>query len=906
ASGNYINVAQIATSDQLDPDSTPNNDNGDQSEDDEDSAAADPMDLCNSGIPVNQFCDIILANPSSNFALSDCDGDGQSNLLECENGTDPMNPCSNSYTTADQICTAIENGAYGLADSDCDKGGITNGQECIDGTDPTDPCDDAGLTATAICTIVSNDPNGILALSDCDGDGQTNAEECANGTDPTNPCSNSYSTGEEVCLAIQNGAFGLLNVDCDNGGINDDEECINGTDPTDPDDDYGFVEGIVFKDLNGDGIRGYGDYAIPNVLVELTDCNGNVVDATYTDSNGIYKFSGVQPGNYMVHFDISGLPEGCDFTLPNQGGNDNIDSDSNNIGNTNCFVHQTGNVHPNIDAGLVPLSSIGNRIWHDINGNGIQDSNEPGIGGVLVQLLNANGIIIETTTTDGNGYYLFDNLYFGYYSLVFATPVGYEATFLNVGANDEIDSDINLTSGATELTYLAPGENDLTWDAGYYHCVPIGDLVWYDIDEDDQWDGIENGINGLEVQLWKKQNGIWTLWESTYTDHKPNTPSDDGYFQFCAPPGEYYVQVILPPYGLVPAVKDATGYMSLTNPSEQDDDSDLNYLGKTDAFTVTSGMVINNIGAGYYPQAAVGNLVWIDTNQDGVQDSSEPKVANVKVQAYNSNNDLIGETYTDGNGLYEIGYLQKQSYYLKFEAPSGYAFTAPNTTNENEDSDVDDSNGPGTTKLYALQPGNVYTNVDAGLAFSALPLTWLDVFARRINDDNEVSWITESEKNVNEYEVYRRKDSESNFAFIGKLKAKGNDQNITNTYKLLDTDASDAGIYYYYVSGVDFDGKKSDSKEVFVKVYGGRQIEIYPNPAIDKFNLVMNLAEENEFSLSIYTIEGKYIRSLQINETISEGNHDYLYNIHDLTPGAYNVEIKLGTEIINKKLIIVD
>ncbi|MCB0597952.1 MAG: DUF11 domain-containing protein, partial [Phaeodactylibacter sp.] len=39
---NYLNVAQVTTADQFDPDSTPNNDDGDQSEDDEDNEAVTP------------------------------------------------------------------------------------------------------------------------------------------------------------------------------------------------------------------------------------------------------------------------------------------------------------------------------------------------------------------------------------------------------------------------------------------------------------------------------------------------------------------------------------------------------------------------------------------------------------------------------------------------------------------------------------------------------------------------------------------------------------------------------------------------------------------------------------------------------------------------------------------------
>ena len=43
---------------------------------------------------------------------------------------------------------------------------------------------------------------------------------------------------------------------------------------------------------------------------------------------------------------------------------------------------------------------LGNRVWLDANGNGIQDPGEEGIGGVCVSLYDANGNLIQQTTTD--------------------------------------------------------------------------------------------------------------------------------------------------------------------------------------------------------------------------------------------------------------------------------------------------------------------------------------------------------------------------------------------------------------------------------------------------------------------------------------------------------------------------
>ena len=60
------------------------------------------------------------------------------------------------------------------------------------------------------------------------------------------------------------------------------------------------------------------------------------------------------------------------------------------------------------DAGLrsAAAAAIGDRVWLDANGNGIQDTGEPGVGGVAVSLLNGT-TVVATTTTDATGAYSF-------------------------------------------------------------------------------------------------------------------------------------------------------------------------------------------------------------------------------------------------------------------------------------------------------------------------------------------------------------------------------------------------------------------------------------------------------------------------------------------------------------------
>lgn len=106
---------------------------------------------------------------------------------------------------------------------------------------------------------------------------------------------------------------------------------------------------------------------------------------------------------------------------------------------------------------------LGNRVWLDTNGNGVQDSGEPGIGGVCINLYDADGNLIQKTTTDSNGYYGFNVQSGQSYTIQFVKPDNLEFTKQNVG-DEANDSDADPTNGKTQLISIT--SDDLTWDAG--------------------------------------------------------------------------------------------------------------------------------------------------------------------------------------------------------------------------------------------------------------------------------------------------------------------------------------------------------------------------------------------------------------------------------------------------------
>jgi len=116
--------------------------------------------------------------------------------------------------------------------------------------------------------------------------------------------------------------------------------------------------------------------------------------------------------------------------------------------------------NPTVDAGLYsPKGSIGDYVWKDQNNNGIQESGEPAVAGVIVQLLNSTtSAVLATDTTNAQGLYLFSNLSSGTYQVKIVTtslPAGcIISTKQDLGGDDTKDSDFNPTTGLSQVVTI--------------------------------------------------------------------------------------------------------------------------------------------------------------------------------------------------------------------------------------------------------------------------------------------------------------------------------------------------------------------------------------------------------------------------------------------------------------------
>jgi uncharacterized surface anchored protein len=460
----------------------------------------------------------------------------------------------------------------------------------------------------------------------------------------------------------------------------------------------------VWLDKNANGVQDAGEAGIAGVTVKLLDSTGTVVGTSTTDANGNYQFSNLTPGDYAVQV---AAPTDYFVSPKDQGGNDTTDSDIDpTTGKTINTTLSAGETDPTWDAGLYQKAALGDKVWLDTNKNGVQDTGEAGVSGVTVKLLDSNGNVVSTATTDANGNYLFKDLVPGNYSVQVVAPAGTSFTGKDLGGNDTTDSDVD-TTGKSGVINLESGETDTSVDAGLTQATAsYGDKVWLDKNANGVQDAGEAGIAGVTVKL---LNSAGAVVATTTTDANGNYLFDN------LTPGDYSAQIVAP-----------TGYFLSAKDQGGNDAADSDFdptTGKTIVTTLATGEADLSWDAGLYQKASIGDKVWADCDNDGIQDASEAGVVGVTVKLLDSAGTVVATTMTDANGNYLFKDLVPGSYSVQVVAPTGYTITAKDQgANDAVDSDADQTTGKTVTTV--LESGENDLTWDAGLAAKVVTATF--------------------------------------------------------------------------------------------------------------------------------------------------------------------------------------
>lgn len=192
----------------------------------------------------------------------------------------------------------------------------------------------------------------------------------------------------------------------------------------------------------------------------------------------------------------------------------------------------------------------------------------------------------------------------------------------------------------------------------------IGNFVWEDADHDGIQDPGEPGIEGVVVEL-RASNGV--VVKTVLTDssgHYVFTSYDHAVPPFCE---ETWVVTVQTPSGFLTTLLNQGGDPALDSNDPAGalvTPSDTDYDGLASDLTIDFGFVKPPVC-----DATIGNFVWNDLNNDGIQDAGEPGLMGVAMT-------LTGPASVSGAtgsaGLYSFANLCAGTYTVCAVAPLGF------------------------------------------------------------------------------------------------------------------------------------------------------------------------------------------------------------------------------------------
>jgi hypothetical protein len=521
---------------------------------------------------------------------------------------------------------------------------------------------------------------GDLVWDDADDDGGIAVFDIINGRIDINNSGDVSNSDDGFINGVQI-INGYVDINGSGGISNSDDGTFQGITVINGGLDTNNSGGISNSDDASGAIAG--EAGIPGVRVYIDSNQNGVFDSqepsAITDADGVYTIGNLLAGTYTVRVDTTTLPSSYvptyDLVSP--------------VGDHTATVILGGSNRTDVDFGYRNDASIGDLVWNDRNGNGTRDAGEPGIAGVLIYLdANGNGIFEPVTErsaiTDLDGYYLLENLPDGNYL------VRVDISSLPQGSTQTHDLDGLGTPHRTNRT-LAVSEDATDADFGYRADAAFGDFVWNDLDGDGVQDAGEPGIAGVTVYADINGNGVF----EPATEPADVTDSSGAYLIGNLVPGTYTARVATAslPTGMVQTF-DAVGA-----------------LDGTATFFVSDTQTRDDIDFGYTLPVTIGDLVWNDTNADGIQGGGESGIEGVAVTAYHAATDTIAATIaTAADGSYSFT-LMPGGYYLVFDTPAGHVRTSADQGSDAADSDADSS---GRTTTVTLTSGQSDMSLDAG------------------------------------------------------------------------------------------------------------------------------------------------------------------------------------------------
>jgi hypothetical protein len=384
----------------------------------------------------------------------------------------------------------------------------------------------------------------------------------------------------------------------------------------------GSISGLVFNDLNGDGLN-ESEPGFNGVTIEFFDSGNNLVGTSITATGsdgqaGEYSFTNLTPGTYTV---VERVPSGWTATTSTSA----------------PAVVASGTNTGGVDFGDFQLGTLSGTQFEDLTGNGFS-ADDPPLSStkqvVTVNLfLNGGTTPAASTTTDTSGKYSFSNLGPGSYTVQEVVPTGWQLT---------------AQTAATTVAasgFASTGNNFDDFQLGTLSGTQFEDLTGNGFSADDP--PLSSAKQVVTINLFL--NGGTTPMASTNTDTSGKYSFSD------LGPGSYTVQEVVPTGWQLTAQTAATtvaasGFASTGN---NFDDFQLGTLSGTQFEDLTG----NGFSADDPPLSSTKQVVTINLFLNG---GTAP----------------VASTTTDTSGKYSFSNLGPGSYAVLEVVPTGWQLTA--------------------------------------------------------------------------------------------------------------------------------------------------------------------------------------------------------------------------------------
>ncbi len=305
-------------------------------------------------------------------------------------------------------------------------------------------------------------------------------------------------------------------------------------------------------------------------------------------------------------------------------------------------------------------------------------------------------------------------------------------------------------------------------------------------------------------------------------------------------------------------------------------------------------------GDSYLPKSleccvqGLGNYVWLDANEDGIQDPSESGVAGVTVTLYAADGiTVIATTTTDSTGYYTFEDLPVGDYIVGFSNfPAGSTPTQSNGgINDSTNSDMNPSTG--FTSLISIGSGEYNPNVDAGIYFGApLPVDGLIATKATVQSRNncKVQWYTIAELNTDRFIIERSKDA-TIFQEVGTVKAGGaTSSKMEYVFNDNIADVQDANILYYRIKLKDVDGQETYSNVISTDMILFDEVAVYPSPFENTFTVSLNVKRATVMGVQLTDVTGRTV--LTNSYRVDQGNSEFVItDLESLASGTYYLKV---------------